>query len=493
MGIKRYFADKDNTITNAFEPNLVTRGTGSNMGLADSLEVFSIYAQATSASSEKARTLVQFPVTSSILPNVTTILEDRNNGKIPGRGSVNFYLRMFNVTHGQTLPKNFTMIVSPVSQSWQEGNGVDMDNYSDLTYNGTGSNWINARANTAWTNQGGDYLTASAYSSYNYSQNFEKGTEDLEIDITGLVEQWITGTAGGGYGNYGVGVFLTASQESGTQSYYTKKFSSRSSEYFFSRPIIEARWNNSRKDNRGNFIVSSSALSADDNLNTLFIYNYYRGQLKNINSVNTGSIYVQLYTSASQGTQLTPTPNNPVTGGYVSTGIYSASFALNTTASTVFDRWFSGPAAEASRTYYNTGSFLTTTHDPSDYNIIQQYVTTITNLKSTYSTNDTARFRLFTRLKDWNPTIYTVASTRIQNYFVEDAFYKIVRVIDDKTVINYGTGSTNHTKLSYDVSGSYFDLDVGLLQPGYLYSIRLAYYLQGSYEEQKEIFNFRVE
>ena len=76
---------------------------------------------------------------------------------------------------------------------------------------------------------------------------------------------------------------------------------------------------------------------------------------------------------------------------------------------------------------------------------------------------------------------------------MEDAFYKIVRVIDDKTVINYGTGSTNHTKLSYDVSGSYFDLDVGLLQPGYLYSIRLAYYLQGSYEEQKEIFNFRVE
>ena len=109
-----------------------------------------------------------------------------------------------------------------------------------------------------------------------------------------------------------------------------KKFSSRSSEYFFSRPIIEARWDNSRKDNRGNFIVSSSALSADDNLNTLYIYNYYRGQLKNINSVNTGSIYVQLYTSASQGTQLTPTPNNPVTGGYVSTGIYSASFALNT-------------------------------------------------------------------------------------------------------------------------------------------------------------------
>ena len=31
MAIKRFFATKDNTITNAFEENLTTRGTGSNM------------------------------------------------------------------------------------------------------------------------------------------------------------------------------------------------------------------------------------------------------------------------------------------------------------------------------------------------------------------------------------------------------------------------------------------------------------------------------
>ena len=140
MAIKRYFADKDNTITNAFQSDLVTRGTGSNTGLADSLEVFSIYAQANSSSLEAARTLIQFPVTSSEYPNVTTILDDRNSGKIPASGSVNFYLRLFNVPHDQTVPRNFTLTVSPISKSWQEGNGVDLDNYTDLTYNGTGSN-----------------------------------------------------------------------------------------------------------------------------------------------------------------------------------------------------------------------------------------------------------------------------------------------------------------------------------------------------------------
>lgn len=32
MGIKRYFATQDNTISNAFKADLKNRGTGSNMG-----------------------------------------------------------------------------------------------------------------------------------------------------------------------------------------------------------------------------------------------------------------------------------------------------------------------------------------------------------------------------------------------------------------------------------------------------------------------------
>jgi len=58
--IKRFYATKDNTITNAFEENLTTRATGSNIGASDVLETFSIYAQASSGSLEKARILIQF-------------------------------------------------------------------------------------------------------------------------------------------------------------------------------------------------------------------------------------------------------------------------------------------------------------------------------------------------------------------------------------------------------------------------------------------------
>ena len=147
------------------------------------------------------------------------------------------------------------LLVSPVSQSWEEGLGVDLDGFSDLTYDGTGSNWINASANTTWSNisgetlQGGSFLSASTdgspvteYDEFNYKQTFESGGENLEVDITGLVEQWIIGTGGTspsgitGFNNYGVGLFLTASQASSSvRSYYTKRFSARSSEYFFQK------------------------------------------------------------------------------------------------------------------------------------------------------------------------------------------------------------------------------------------------------------------
>ena len=123
MGIKRYTADLDNTITNAYKSNLTTLATGSNMGLSDSLEVFRIYGQESSGSSELSRVLIQFPIT-----DITT---DRTSGVLPASGSVSFYLRMFNAKHPFTLPRNYNMIVAPVSRSWQEGTGLDMENYSD--------------------------------------------------------------------------------------------------------------------------------------------------------------------------------------------------------------------------------------------------------------------------------------------------------------------------------------------------------------------------
>ena len=230
MAIKRFTASADNTITNAFKSDLATRATGSNMGKSDILEVFSIYAQSTSTSQEAARILINF--------DIAGIASARSSGEIPAAGSVNFYLRMFNAEHSSTLPENFNLVVAPLSSSWSEGTGLDMDEYQDES----ASNWINRQSGTAWTVQGGDFLTGS--SDFTVEQTFTNGYEDLLVDVTQQVEEWVNDNTG----SYGFGVFLTSSLESDTNSYYTKKFHARRSEYFLKRPVLEARWDSSRQD-----------------------------------------------------------------------------------------------------------------------------------------------------------------------------------------------------------------------------------------------------
>jgi len=142
MAIKRYVASKDTTITNAFRANLSTRGTGSNMGASDVLETFSIFAQANTGSSELSRILIQFPT--------SDISTDRTATNIPASGSVSFYMRMFNVAHGTTLPKNFTLSARPVTKAWQEGDGIDMNEYRDETYDLLeGANWDVAQSGSS--------------------------------------------------------------------------------------------------------------------------------------------------------------------------------------------------------------------------------------------------------------------------------------------------------------------------------------------------------
>jgi hypothetical protein len=498
MGIKRYTAFADTTITNAFKANMTSHATGSNMGAADSMEIFHIYGQAQGTSSENSRLLVKFPT-----DNITS---DRSAGSLPASGNVSFYLRMFNAVHPFTVPTNYTLMVKAISRNWDEGTGLDADSYSDYGY----CNWVAAQSQssgvTAWTTEGGDYQTSLYYSS-----NFVDGTEDLEVDITGMVEYWLAGT----YTNYGVGVMLSSSHEVASSSYYSKKFFARSSQYFYKRPVIEARWDSADKDDRANFFYSSSLAGADDNKNTLFLYNYVRGQLKNLPHVSashgeaggTGSVYIHMYSGSADNSK--PDTNSliqvsvsdemssstPATGSWVSTGVYSVDVcmtAASTPVNRLFDVWCTG---EIDDTQWHTGSIYPELLEASDYNPTPRHVTKITNLKAIYHPDETARFRLFVREKGWSPSIYSKATATIPNLSIDSGSFKIYRITDDYVVIPHGTGSTMETQLSFDVSGNYFDLDMELLEPGYGYAIQFAYYngALSSYVEQPEAFKFRVE
>jgi len=487
MGIKRYLAVQDNTITNAYKGDLVTTGVSGNMGASDILEIYTISKQATTSSLEKSRVLIKFPV--------DEIETDVSGGLIKSYGSQpQYYLRLFNAKHGEPQARNFVLSVYPISRSWTEGEGLDMEDFNDEY----ASNWISASDGVAWTTPGCDFIT----SGYTLSQSFDIGNEDLELNITSLVNNWMDGAIT----NNGVIVMLeTSSYENNIQkSYYTKKFFARGTEFFFKRPVIEARFDDHVQDDRGNFYFSSSLATGEQNLNTIYLYNRPRGVLQNIPAIGTGQVYVSVYsgsttpagsalTLVADGINVTAGSPTVVTGGWVSTGVYSASFALTAAATpleTIFDVWHNGNLA----TQYYTGSINMKSYSsyatPEDEN----YVCNITNLKTVYDSNETANFRVYFRPRNWYPSIYTIASADPVVYPIVSASYSIYRITDNTVVIPHLTSSCT-TCMSYDVSGNYFTLDMNLLQPDYSYGVEVSTYdaPTNSWKIQREKFRFRVE
>ena len=125
----------------------------------------------------------------------------------------------------------------------------------------------------------------------------------------------------------------------------------------------------------------------------------------------------------------------------------------------------------------------------------------ITNMKKSYLGKDPeeervmekARFRLYVRPKNWSPNIYTKTQAEVQNYVVEDVYYKVFRVSDETVIFDYGIDETNHTKLSYDADGNYFDFDMSMLEKGYSYAFQFMIVVNGERREQPETFKFRVD
>lgn len=231
MGIKKYFASKDNTLTNAFKNNLLTRGTGSNMGAADILEAFVIHGQ-TSASlteapsagnasaAEQSRFIIQFPI--------SNISSDMAAGILPNNsGSLKFHLNLYNAPHGSSTPLDFTLDLKMLSQSWTEGRGLDMDNYTDLGV----SNWISSSVGSSWSQQGGSYLAGSKTSA---SISFPTGLENVSLDVTDQVYKWLGAT-----NNYGFMLKFPDSSVSGSESLYTKKFLVAQVNFIFTAPLLK--------------------------------------------------------------------------------------------------------------------------------------------------------------------------------------------------------------------------------------------------------------
>ena len=101
---------------------------------------------------------------------------------------------------------------------------------------------------------------------------------------------------------------------------------------------------------------------------------------------------------------------------------------------------------------------------------------------------------MFTRKANKSPNVYTVSTGTATVDNLEECYYRLVRVTDNFEVIAYSTGSSpSYSKMSYDKNGSYFDLDMSILEPNYLYEISIMSKQDNQFLEHKEKFRFRVD
>jgi hypothetical protein len=362
------------------------------------------------------------------------------------------------------LPYSYDVEVFPITTDWDEGRGVDVDTFSDKSY----ANWDLAKSNVYWTIPGGDYT-----GSYRSVQHFDQGDEDLYVDVTSMVNAWLTG----GLSNYGLVVKMSSTLESGSSDFYVKKFYSRDTSYAGREPYLEASWDDSIKDDRNNFVF--------DYTGSLFLYNRVRGQLTDISGIGTGDLYVTVSDSSGTITWVTASHSGR-------TGIYSASFALPTgsySGSTFYDAWGSGSYSYFTGTFYPVDNF-------SGNSVVDlggdQYFVSITNLQDRYESDEVVRLNAFVRARDYQPAVLLTASSSPVGEVITKAYYRVDNDRTNEVIIPFGTGSTETTRLSYDKNGNYFKLYMQSLPAGNVYRIIFLFDVNGQSQIIDRDWKFKV-
>lgn len=434
--------------------------TLSNTGASDSLEVFSIYGR-TGMSRELGRILLRFPA--------EQIIADIASGLIPT--GAQYFLRMFNVQSEFTVPSNFDLEVRDLTSPFEEGTGLDLDNYSDL---GT-SNWINRDETNTWTTVGGDFSSTVID-----SQTFVEGLEDLELDITSSVSAWLSDASL----HNGYVVKLSNNIESvSTQTYFTKRFSGKTSEFVIKRPVIEVRFDDSTKDDRAKFKKKSPFLPATDsrNQNTIYLRPLINGEPVDIDGNPTYIPSLRFWKDEDK--------ENPIVPDFISVtreeeGVYKAVVVFSTAEEEIFEEWYD--LIDTNR-IYKFGKIDFINPDNAENNKTD-YVASICNLKSEYSSQENAFFTVLTQIKKRCKSSYLVMQKEIALDVPEDVRFRLTRVEDNLLIFDY----SEFTRLSYDESGLCFSLDMSMLEQGFSYRIDLARFYDGNLQEIKSNFRFRV-
>lgn len=470
-------SDKDAYITNKIVGQI--RVTDANVGQAGTIDLFKLYdenvIQNESFPIELSRGLVHFDLAPLHTMSQTTLDITDPNFKC--------FLSLSDVYAGQATPSNYTLIVHPLSKSFDEGIGKDVARFEDLDI----CNFItasNISSTVVWTGQGASLegllgsndIDLIASGNLNdglgivklfVTQSFSLGTEDLVVDVTKI----ISGTLAGLIPDCGFRIAYSGSQETDTKTRFVKRFASRNTTNTSKRPKLIITYNDVISDDHELFYF--------DLTGSIFLNNYHRGQPANVisgtSATQVGGDNCMLVKIVTGTFSQSFSASQFKIGQNFQTGIYSSSFAISSfdpsmrshilaSSSITFDNiWGSVDNSVG----YFTGSLTINSVERSSFTQTpERYFVNITNMRPSYKSNEFFRFRLF--IDDFDkPVVYSKIPLENTGIIVDKCYYRIRDFESDEVIVPFHEPGT---ETSNDSSSHYFDFYMSSLPRGRTYT-----------------------
>jgi len=487
-----YTASKDTYITDKIIDGAF-RATDANVGHAGTIDLFKLYNESTlsnvTGAAELSRALVKFDLQQ--LKALTGSVIDINSSTFKVK------MQMSNLVGGTATPSNFSLVVTPLSQSFNEGFGRDVALFSDLDTANFLTASVSAGSATMWnlsgSGRGGllgddnlDFITSGtidgSLQSLASEQTFVLGTEDLFVDVTTLISATLDGTIP----DHGFRIAFTGSEEQDAKTRFVKRFASVQSSNPLKKPQLHVIFDDSTTDSGANFVFDYSG--------SLFLNNFVRGQRTNFVSGNAASdisgddcltLRLEFHDWSKN---ILASQISRGTDSSTVTGLYSASFAvssfdtsyvntenekllnfINSTGSITFDTiWASNDASVG----YHTGTLEVKRSNSSDYiSTPHELIFKVMSLPSKMQHNETLKISIFIENKATPQKVYKVPY-RLKSTILSSVYYRIRDLDRGTEIIPFETAS-NGTKLSTDSDGMYFELRTQSLPRGRNYTLDL--------------------
>jgi len=475
--------------------------TDANVGRASTLDLFTLYnetkLEGTGAQTEVSRALVKFDL--SPITELTSSILNLNSSRFSAT------LEMKDIMTGHAVPRNFTLSAFPLSQTFDEGVGIDTGKFNDVDT----ANYVTASyssQNNVWFTSGamaagllgsnnidyissGNLLDGNGVISLESTQTFTEGTEDLSIDVTKIVSATLAGIIP----DKGLRLSFTGSEENDTKSRFVKRFASRHVSNPLLRPKLIVRFDDTIYDNHQNFYFDTSG--------TLFLQNYNQSSLSNIVSgsgltvVSGSNCFVLKLDYGRFNFSVTGSQHTQGSDASAVTGLYSASFALASVNDGLYDKskkisdlvakngevtfttyWQSSDFSVA----YHTGSLVIKRTDRQAGNFIsREPQIVVTNASPDYGKNDTVRFRLFGRDIEAEDDTPRKRKYSRKSVIYDRIYYQVVDRVTEKVILKYDDVNDS-TRVSTDANGMFFDFKMQALLPGRSYAFDFYIIERGS-------------